>query len=107
MVGSRAEAGQGVRVAISAQRYFTQITLCLLTLGLLRQKTLPGNDYCATTEPTFCNDNADRRARSFPPSNPSTLQPTRNCPRRTTLAVNGTTRFFAGTSSGNLVSHHI
>ncbi|RUO21454.1 S8 family serine peptidase [Aliidiomarina haloalkalitolerans] len=99
MVGSRAEAGQGVRVAIIDSGIIPNHPM-FADAGFTAPETLPGNDYCATTEPTFCNDKLIV-ARSFPPSNPGTLHPQETV---TPHDLSGHGTHVAGTSSGNLVS---
>lgn len=99
MVGSRAEAGKGVRVAVIDSGILPNHPM-FAGNGFSAPDSLLGNDYCATTEPEFCN-NKLIVARSFPPADTASLHPQETV---TPHDLSGHGTHVAGTSSGNLVS---
>lgn len=99
MAGGRAVAGEGVRIAVVDSGILSDHPMFAAN-GHTRPNDLRDNDYCATTDPTFCNDKLII-ARSYPPADLSNLSPQEVS---TPYDIDGHGSHVAGTAAGNLVS---
>lgn len=98
MVDGRENAGTNIRVAVIDSGILPDHPMFAAN-GHVRPEGLPSDDYCATTEPAFCNDKLII-ARSYP-SSQQQLHPQEVT---TPHDVSGHGTHVAGTSVGNLVS---
>lgn len=99
MAGGREVAGEGVRIAIIDSGILSDHPM-FAPNGHTRPNDLRDDDYCATTDPTFCNDKLII-ARSYPPSSLAGLSPQEVS---TPYDIDGHGSHVAGTAAGNLVS---
>ncbi|EGN74297.1 subtilisin-like serine protease [Idiomarina sp. A28L] len=98
MVNGRENAGTNIRVAVIDSGILPNHPMFAAN-GHVRPAGLPNDDYCATTEPAFCNDKLII-ARSYPNAQQQ-LHPQEVT---TPHDVSGHGTHVAGTSVGNLVS---
>ncbi|RUO38120.1 hypothetical protein CWE13_00245 [Aliidiomarina shirensis] len=98
IVSGRENAGTDIRVAVIDSGILPDHPMFAAN-GHVRPAGLPNDDYCATTEPAFCNDKLII-ARSYPNAN----LPLHPQEVTTPHDVSGHGTHVAGTSVGNLVS---
>ncbi|WNO59821.1 S8 family serine peptidase [Rheinheimera sp. MMS21-TC3] len=96
-IGQRDQAGEGVKVAIIDGGIRSEHPM-FASNGHTRPSGLPTDDYCATIDPTFCNDKLVL-ARYYTPTFP--VHPDENI---SPLDMGGHGTHVAGTAVGNAVS---